>query len=92
VFLKHGMTMPEPWINPPVLQDQDQWYMDSFSELSTCRSFGFSTGPIPWTALNEYCELEEIEERDEFCLVMRSMDNAYLEYVKEKSEREAKTK
>jgi hypothetical protein len=33
----------------------------AYSELSTTRAFGMSLGPIPWTAMVQWCEYHDLE-------------------------------
>lgn len=82
MMLKNGFALPEAWRDPPILEPENTWYYDAFTDLSTCRQFGFSAGPIPWTAIVKYIEWEEIED-DSFIFIIRSMDSAYLEHIRE---------
>ena len=80
--------LPEAWRDPPILEPENNWYMDAFSCLATCRSLGFSAGPIPWTAIVQYSDREEIENEEEFVLVIRAMDAEYLRFVKEENDKD----
>jgi hypothetical protein len=84
MMLNAGMQLPEQWQNIPELEQGLAWYIDAFSDLSTCRSYGMSAGPIPWSAINRYVTVEEITEED-FPRLIRAMDTVYLEYVKEQN-------
>jgi hypothetical protein len=84
-----GLPLPAPWRNPPETDKDLAWYIEAFSDLSTCRHFGMGAGPIPWTAIVEYKEKEEIED-EEFGAFIRAMDSEYLKFVAEKNERENK--
>lgn len=86
---KMGQQLPLPWRNVPTVENpQYHWCLNAFSELSSCRSFGFSAGPIPWTVLQEYCDREEIKEREEFTVIVRELDREYLNYIKEQQEKD----
>lgn len=53
---------------------------DAFWKLSTCRSYGMTEGPIPWTAIHQYGESREMGEDEfyEFEELILAMDRAYL--------------
>lgn len=48
----------------------------AYSELSTCRSVGFSMGPIPWTAMLAWAEHHNLEREvtDHLINVLRVVD------------------
>jgi hypothetical protein len=54
----------------------------AFCELSTCRSLGFSPGPIPWTVIMQYAEMDGLHghERANLLYLIRAMDRAYLKH------------
>ena len=64
---------------------------DGFLELTSCRDVGMSEGPIPWTAMNTYCEVFDIhgEHKLDFFYLVRSLDNAYLNYQANKQEKKS---
>lgn len=64
-----------------------QLFWTAFQELNTMRSFGLEPGPIPWGAIQEWCDRNEIEgdQRDDVCFHVRMMDSVYLEEVRKKS-------
>jgi len=67
--------------------------MRAFWELSSCRAFGMSIGPIPWTAVVEYAERKGLDSTMilVFEVVMRELDEAYLTDLRENQrQREAK--
>ena len=80
------IPLPFQWQNIPELEPLNAWYFSAFWDLSTERCIGLSAGPIPESKIYEYAQREEIEEYDEFRLIIGSMDNEYLKYVKEKNE------
>jgi hypothetical protein len=55
------------------------FYLEAFHEIGTARSLGFGIGPIPFTAIAEYCKLFQIEDFEEFHYLMRRLDHVYLE-------------
>lgn len=55
---------------------------DAFWHLSTDRSVGFATGPIPWSAIDRYATRHRLDDADSFerfLDLIRSMDGAYLD-------------
>jgi hypothetical protein len=64
-------------------------YYIAFLELSTCRAFGMSEGPIPWTAIQEYCLVNEIEgeQKEDLLVIIRDMDSCYIDWRNKELER-----
>ena len=57
------------------------WF-SAFCELSTERQIGMSLGPIPHSAIAMWITANGLEdEAREFLWCIRSMDNAYLDYM-----------
>lgn len=54
------------------------FYFDAFQELSSCRNSSVGPGPIPFTAIVEYSNLYDIEDREDFHYLIRLMDNTFL--------------
>lgn len=56
-------------------------------ELSTCRAIGMAMGPIPWTAVERYADREGLvgDDYEQFVVLVRMMDVAYLEYQAEQA-------
>lgn len=65
--------------------DQFTLYITAFHELHSCRPSGFSSGPIPFTAIVEYANIYEIEgeEFSDFMYLIRVMDAEYLSLEKQ---------
>lgn len=61
------------------------YFYAAFCELTTCRPVGFGAGPIPWTAIMEWCDREGLDgpDRADFLYLVRSMDRAYLDHAAE---------
>lgn len=74
--------MPDKIVNAPALQDGLSLYYAGFWALTTCRMIGMGEGPIPWTAVEMYCESNGIyaSQRADFHYHISEMDEAYLEY------------
>ena len=52
-----------------------QFYTDCFNELSTCRGMG---GPIPFTSIVEFARIYEIDDFEDFNIIIRMIDDFYL--------------
>ena len=82
--------MPPPaWLDEqPELLSGDEFYIEAFYELSTCRAIGMSVGPIPWRDIINFAEWVELEKGliPMFVLTIRVMDNVYLKWLDKKRE------
>lgn len=85
---------PRPqWLqNAPTLLPGLDFYFVAFNELTTCRSIGMGVGPIPWTVIQEFADREGLDGEERACLLylIRSMDNAYLDWNKKEFDRKSK--
>ena len=75
--------IPDKIQKAPELQVGLELFLEAFQVLTTCRGAMYgSEGPIPWTAMREYCNEYGIEgeERDYFYEVISHMDNTYLNF------------
>lgn len=79
--------MPEFLTSEPLSLPGDEFYITAFYELSTCRSYGWSLGPIPWRDIIYYADFAVLDEDllPVFVQSIRAMDAVYLEYVKKKT-------
>lgn len=73
---------------PPALKNMpdisgDEWILESFWELSTCRAIGMTVGPIPWTAVKIFADELELSSisRDLFFRAVRYLDIIYMEHI-----------
>jgi hypothetical protein len=76
------MPLPDKIKNAPALHMGLELYYHGFLDLNSCRSTGWSAGPIPWTAIGDYMDdlgLED-EDRQDFEYMIRAMDRAYLKH------------
>lgn len=61
------------------------WLLEAFWELSTDRPITMGgAGPIPRSAMTEYIVTEGVGDARAFRQIMRSLDNHYLQAVREK--------
>lgn len=84
--LKQFGRLPKEMEEAPELLEGLDIYLDAFFELSSERSIGMGEGPIPRSAIHEYCEREAIEGdlKQDLMYHVRAMDNAYLEFQSQK--------
>lgn len=84
--MQAGNELPVKIQNAPPLQSGLALYYEAFNDLSSCRAIGMAEGPIPWTAINDYCDYLELyeEERYDMFYHVRSLDLAYLKYMDKK--------
>ena len=84
--MRRGLPLPERIKNAPELAPGLGIYLRAFYELDSCRPVGMGEGPIPWTAVEDWCRslgLDE-EERDDVHYLVRRLDNAYLKHRESK--------
>lgn len=79
--------LPDAIANAPDLWlGLDLFYM-AFTDLTSCRSFSTGgPGPIPWSAIQIYCDAYEIkgEQREDVFYHVQHLDTAYLEWAAKK--------
>ncbi len=88
---KRNVELSEALANPPCLDNWNIWVRDAFPELSTCRQVGMGSGPIPWTAIDQYAARHQIfgASYDLFVYLIRRMDDAFLKYKKSEADKNA---
>lgn len=61
----------------PKIEDRFRFYQDAYQELGTERQHGMSLGPIPGSAIRDWCVDHELDplETDAFKYVIRAVDN-----------------
>jgi len=77
-----GLPLPEWAIIEPVLLPGEEFFLTSFYNLSTCRSYGEVTGPIPWRDIVYYSDRNELEwdVSEAFVYIIREMDAEFLKW------------
>jgi hypothetical protein len=82
------MPLPDAIKNAPTLEFGLELFYTAFMDLSSERSSGWTTGPIRYSVILEYCAAHEItgEQRDDMLYHIRAMDATYLEHSRKKSE------
>jgi hypothetical protein len=88
-----GMPLPKAILNKPELLPGLDLFLDAFMALSSCRYLGMGEGPIPWTAIDRYCTVNEIEGslREELFHHVRSLDGVYLKHTAKTLKKETKS-
>ena len=81
--------LPERIQNAPDLYTGLELFFEAFIELNTCRQTGWGPGPIPFTAIWDYCTFLGLtyEESGDLLYHVRRMDEAYLKHSARKSEK-----
>lgn len=84
--------LPDWYEDEPPLFPGDEFYLQSFWDLSTCRAIGMSPGPIPWTAIVEYARYKQLDSGmlGPFVDIMRRLDAVYLEDTSREMDRTAR--
>lgn len=85
--VQQGMPLPDAIANAPELLLGLQLYFSGFLDLNDERQIGFGNGPIPWRAMQQYCEVQGIEgeQKDDFFFLVKQMDAEYLKHHAEKN-------
>lgn len=84
-------ALPERIQNAPDLFVGLELYFGAFTELNTCRSTGWSAGPIPSWAIDDYADRLDLseEEAEDLHYHIRMMDKAFLDYMSRKNKDKA---
>lgn len=92
--LAKGRPPPAWSAQEPPLGEADGFFLLSFGDLSTCRTFGFAMGPIPWVAIVEYADRAGLlgQIHTGFVRVIREMDQEFLDWHEAEAKRERKMK
>lgn len=85
--IRTRQRIPDAIVNAPELQAGLNLFYVAFLDLTSCRALGFAQGPIPWLAINKYCEANEItgEQREDVFYHVTHMDKVYLDWSLEKA-------
>jgi len=80
--------VPDKIANAPELTLGLQIYVDAWLDLNTCRNSGMNSGPIPWLAIHEWANINELdlEQRERLHSYIPAMDGAYFQYLEWKRE------
>ena len=89
---RQGGPLPERIRNAPELFLGLELYLMAFMELTSCRGLGYGAmGPIPWMAIQRYCEVHDIqgEQREDLFYFVQKMDKAYMDWQRDKAKQQA---
>jgi hypothetical protein len=80
------MPLPSRIQNAPEVEIGLGLFLNAFYDLDSCRPVGWEEGPIPWTAMAEYCLAHDIhgEQREALLHHVRALDLEYLKYRRSK--------
>lgn len=73
--------------NRPVLLDGLDFYYNTYKELKTDRSVGFSSGQIPWSSIIKWCneyEIHDITDKETVVRYIRAMEHAENNFDQQK--------
>jgi hypothetical protein len=75
--------MEEPDVLPG-----DEFYLEAFWDLSTCRASGMGIGSIPWRDIVFYADYMRLEPdiKQVFVPTIRAMDAVFLEHMDKKQQ------
>ncbi len=82
--------LPDWYNKQPELVRGDEFYIRAFWELSTCRQFGQSFGPIPWHRILQYGLHKRLDRGmiDVLEVVVRELDEEYLRWLRDNQKRQ----
>ena len=85
---KRGGKYPDWFLNEPAPSHNEHLFLDGFGFLSTCRRV--ESGPIPWDAIQEYCDRTGIvgDSAKLYTEVIMRLDSALLKHHQEKREKD----
>ena len=78
-----GYDIPETVADKPEVRTDLIFYWEAYLDLSQDRTIGFSLGPIPWRAINDWAIRYSITDPEEFQILKEliwKIDTAYLKY------------
>lgn len=76
------------------MYDGDEFFITSFWSLNRSRPVGFGIGYIPWHLILEYGRVANLEGEllQQFIEILMEMDNGFVKWHADKSERERQEK
>ena len=84
--LQQGLPIPKKIQNAPNFPFGLDLFYIAWEELGTCRPTAFGVGPIPWTAIHDYCLAHEIEgdQREAMFYHVSQLDETYIKHQTKK--------
>lgn len=86
---RKGRPLPDWYLDEPVIEASDMFYIKAFYDLNTCRSVGMGMGPIPWRDIISYAHFYQLDEDivEAFVDIIREMDDAFLKWQSDEQEK-----
>ena len=80
------MPYPDAIQNAQELHPGLNLFYTAFLDLTSCRTLGYSEGPISWLTIHHYCEANGIEgeQREDMFYHIAHLDKAYLDWAAKK--------
>jgi len=84
--MKSGQPIPSRIENAPSIMPGLELYYIGFMELTSSRQMGWSIGPIPWLAIEQYCVMKGLDEEQQEAMHHHiiAMDTVYMKYQAKK--------
>lgn len=85
--LREGIPLPDDVENAPGLLLGLELYWYAFSDLHTCRAYGWDGPlPIPWDTVAEYAVVHELDEEqsDRLWYFVDKMDREFMRFARRK--------
>ena len=85
--------LPDWYKAEPRKTEEDQWFMDAFRVLGTERQLGWTAGPIPESAIDNFADKRGLDRAMIGVLrtIVRALDNAYLTWLEDQRKRRQQT-
>ena len=80
-----GMHVPALETRPCIIGYR--WLWEAYNELDSCRQSGMGVGRIPWTAVQQYSEVNQFNEEETWMLhaVVHHLDSKFIEHHEQKA-------
>lgn len=92
--IRERQPLPETIANAPELGPGLDFFYMAFLDLHSCRDLGTVEGPITWLTIQRYSEVYNVtgEQREDLFYHVQQLDQAYLEWSREKSKKDLAAK
>ena len=81
---RYGQPIPDAIKDAPDLRMGLTLFYAGFWDLHSCRPVGLDVGPIPLTAILDYCTAYQIDgdQREDFIWLIRRLDAEYRKWMR----------
>lgn len=85
--IEKGRPLPDWYLDEPVLEQGDVFYIIAFGELNTTRSTGMGVGSIPWDTIVRYGVFHKLDEEllKVFIPIIMGLDRKLLTRLADKT-------